>query len=117
VARISEESVGIHVITSTMEEDLAVCRGGGAGIREGTIAGALPDKLSGGWRTAGMNALTAAPTGRRGLFPEQVERWRQGSPGCKCKPVADDRPSRRARKLAPRTSERSSQKGELQARR
>jgi transposase len=71
-----------------MEEDLAVAGRSGAGIRKDPEVWSATDKFTVVLETAGLNATELSTYCReRGLFPEQVERWRQASQDANDKPL------------------------------
>ena len=88
VARISEE-LGIHVITLYKWRKAWRLQGEVVPSSEKDPEGwSATDKFTVVLETAGLNATELSAYCReRGLFPEQVERWRQASQDANDKPV------------------------------
>jgi transposase-like protein len=88
VARISEE-LGIHVITLYKWRKAWRLQGEVVPASEKDPEGwSATDKFTVVLETAGLNATELSAYCReRGLFPEQVERWRQASQDANDKPV------------------------------
>jgi transposase-like protein len=88
VARISEE-LGIHVITLYKWRKAWRLQGEVVPASEKDPEGwGATDKFTVVLETAGLNATELSAYCReRGLFPEQVERWRQASQDANDKPV------------------------------
>ena len=88
VARISEE-LGIHVVTLYNWRKAWRLQGEVVPASEKDPEGwGTTDKFTVVLETAGLNATELSAYCReRGLYPEQVERWRQASQDAKAQPV------------------------------
>jgi transposase len=83
-----------------MEEDLTVAGRGAAGIQKDPEGWSATDKFTVVLETAGLIATELSAYCReRGLFPEQVERWRQPSQDANDKPVLTLKEQRELEKL------------------
>ena len=100
VARISEE-LGIHVITLYNWRKAWRLQGEVVPASEKEPEGwSAADKFTVVLETAGLNATELSAYCReRGLFPEQVERWRQASQDANDKPVLTLKEQRELEKL------------------
>jgi transposase-like protein len=100
VARISEE-LGIHVITLYKWRKAWRLQGEVVPSSEKDPEGwSATDKFTVVLETAGLNATELSAYCReRGLFPEQVERWRQASQDANDKPVLTLKEQRELEKL------------------
>ena len=100
VARISEE-LGIHVITLYKWRKAWRLQGEVVPASEKDPEGwSATDKFTVVLETAGLNATELSAYCReRGLFPEQVERWRQASQDANDKPVLTLKEQRELEKL------------------
>jgi transposase-like protein len=88
VARISEE-LGIHVVTLYNWRKAWRLQGEVVPASEKDLDGwSAADKFTEVLETAGLNATELSAYCReRGLYPEQVERWRQAAQDANEKPV------------------------------
>jgi transposase len=100
VARISEE-LGIHVITLYKWRKAWRLQGEVVPASEKDPEGwSTTDKFTVVLETAGLNATELSAYCReRGLFPEQVERWRHASQDANDKPVLTLKEQKELRKL------------------
>ena len=108
VARISEE-LGIHVITLYKWRKTWRLQGEVVPASEKEPEGwSAADKFTVVLETAGLNATELSAYCReRGLFPEQVSRWRQAAQDANAKPVLTMAEQKELERLRAQTSARS----------